>query len=121
MMKLTQMLSNKKSYTLYFGWIVMIKWCESVLLQVKYALGIDNGKHYTKWKQLFSFDQLQWLAKLGDFNYLSLHIENFSIRMGGGAYLGCWVTYASKTRGTLWEMLKYALHSDSGKHCIKWK
>jgi len=35
------------------------------------------------------------------------------------AYLGCGVTYASKTRGTLLEMHKYALHSESGKHCIK--
>jgi hypothetical protein len=39
-----------------------------VFLQVKYALGIDNGKHYTKWKQLFPIDQLQRLAKVGDFN-----------------------------------------------------
>jgi hypothetical protein len=39
--------------------MVTIKWRESGFLQVKYALGIDNGKHYTKWKQLFSIDQLQ--------------------------------------------------------------
>jgi hypothetical protein len=62
---------------------------------------------------------------VGDFNYLSFHIVNFSIGMDEEwiffycAYLGCGVTYASKTRGALLEMLKYALHSDSGKHCIK--
>jgi len=61
---------------------------------------------------------------VGDFDYLSLHIVNFSIEMGEEwkkndyAYLGCGVTYASKIRGALLEMLKYALHSDSGKHCI---
>jgi hypothetical protein len=37
----------------------MIKWCENVFLQGKHALGIDNGKHYTKWKQSFSIEQLQ--------------------------------------------------------------